>query len=382
MNSPIEIETALNAADHPIMVESAAQLEQALEAWLQCEVIGIDTEFVRERTWRADLGLVQLSDGERVWLVDPLKTGPLDPLSSLLNNPGIIKILHAPSEDLEVLLHTTGAVPEPLFDTQVACAMLGQSLQMGYHTAVEWLLSITIDKDETRSNWLHRPLRPAQLRYAALDVCLLPMMHRQLLAALRDLGRESWLAEDCDRLLTKAQTPADPELSWKRINGNNRLDGSSLEILKTLATWRDNEAQRRNLARGFVIKDRALMTIAHKKPGNLSALSDLDILHPRSIQRHGPELIAQVDQILQEGLTSEAPESLKPEHRNLMKDMRELVSQKATELSIEPALLASRRELEALILNPENEPIPERFLGWRNNIITTGLIALKDKFHD
>lgn len=382
MNNPIEIETALNAADHPIMVESAAQLEQALEAWLQCEVIGIDTEFVRERTWRADLGLVQLSDGESVWLVDPLKTGPLDPLSSLLNNPGIIKILHAPSEDLEVLLHTTGAVPEPLFDTQVACAMLGQSLQMGYHTAVEWLLSITIDKDETRSNWLHRPLRPAQLRYAALDVCLLPMMYRQLLAALKNLGRGNWLAEDCARLLTKAQTPADPELSWKRINGNNRLDGSSLEILKTLATWRDNEAQRRNLARGFVIKDRALMTIANKKPGNLSALSDLDILHPRSVQRHGPELIAQVDQILQQGLTSEAPDSLKPEHRNLMKDMRELVSQKATELSIEPALLASRRELEALILNPENEPIPERFLGWRNDIITTGLIALKDEFHD
>lgn len=382
MNSPIEIETALSAADHPIMVESAAQLEQALEAWLQCQVIGIDTEFVRERTWRADLGLVQLSDGKSVWLVDPLKTGPLDPLSSLLNNPGIIKILHAPSEDLEVLLHTTGAVPEPLFDTQIACAMLGQSLQMGYHTAVEWLLGITIDKDETRSNWLHRPLRPAQLRYAALDVCLLPMMHRQLLAALKDLNRESWLAEDCARLLTKAQTPADPELSWKRINGNNRLDGSSLEILKSLATWRDLEAQKRNLARGFVIKDKALMTIANKKPGNLSALSDLDILHPSSVQRHGSELIAQVDQILQEGLTSEAPDSLKPEHRNLMKDMRELVSQKATELSIEPALLASRRELEALILNPENEPIPERFLGWRNNIITTGLIALKDEFHD
>jgi ribonuclease D len=382
MNSPIEIETALSAADHPIMVESPAQLEQALEAWLQCQVIGIDTEFVRERTWRADLGLVQLSDGKSVWLVDPLKTGPLDPLSSLLNNPGIIKILHAPSEDLEVLLHTTGAVPEPLFDTQIACAMLGQSLQMGYHTAVEWLLGITIDKDETRSNWLHRPLRPAQLRYAALDVCLLPMMHRQLLAALKDLNRESWLAEDCARLLTKAQTPADPELSWKRINGNNRLDGSSLEILKSLATWRDLEAQKRNLARGFVIKDKALMTIANKKPGNLSALSDLDILHPSSVQRHGSELIAQVDQILQEGLTSEAPDSLKPEHRNLMKDMRELVSQKATELSIEPALLASRRELEALILNPQNEPIPERFLGWRNNIITTGLIALKDEFHD
>ena len=117
MNNKNEITTALNAADQPTMVESAAQLEQAVNDWSQCELIGIDTEFVRERTWRADLGLVQLSDGKTVWLVDPLKTGPLDPLSTLFSNQAITKILHAPSEDLDVLLYTTGAVPEPLFDT-------------------------------------------------------------------------------------------------------------------------------------------------------------------------------------------------------------------------------------------------------------------------
>ncbi len=196
-----EINIALAAADQPIMVESAEQLQQAIETWLGCEVIGIDTEFVRERTWRAELGLVQLSDGERVWLVDPLKTGPLHPLAALFEDKNTVKILHAPSEDLDVLLYTTGAVPEPLFDTQIACAMLGQSLQMGYHKTVEWLLGIIVDKGETRSNWCKRPLRPAQLHYAALDVILLPMMHRQLLTRLQDLGRENWLAEDCTLLL-------------------------------------------------------------------------------------------------------------------------------------------------------------------------------------
>ena len=380
MNNQNEIDIALRAADYPIMVESAQHLEQVVNDWLKCETIGIDTEFVRERTWRANLGLIQLSDGETVWLVDPLKTGPLDPLATLLDSQSITKILHAPPEDLDVLLYTTDAVPEPLFDTQIACAMLGQSLQMGYHTTVEWLLGIAIDKGETRSNWCHRPLRPAQLKYAALDVCLLPMMQIQLLAKLKDLNRESWLAEDCARLLTKARTPANPEQSWRRLNGNNRLDGSSLAILMSLATWRDQQAERRNLARGFVIRDNDLMTIANKKPGSLSALSDLNILHPNVLQRHGPALIANIDQILQQGLTAQAPDSLQPEHRQLMKDMRKLVQLKATELSIEPALLASRRELESLILSPEDEPIPERFLGWRKDIITTGLIELKEAF--
>lgn len=375
-----EIRTALSAAETPIMVESAKQLLEAVDEWLECDVIGIDTEFVRERTWRADLGLIQLSEGHKVWLVDPLKTGGLDPLAILLNQRGTLKTLHAPPEDLDVLLFTAGAVPDPLFDTQIACAMLGQPLQMGYHTTVEWLLGVTIDKDQTRSNWCQRPLRPAQLKYAALDVCLLPIMQRQLHAKLKDLGRESWLEEDCARLLTRARTPADPEQSWKRLNGNGRFDGPSLAMLQALAKWRDREAEKRNLARGFVIKDNDLLTIANKQPGSLSQLSDLNILHPKALQLHGPSLVTIVDEVLGQGLSAVAPATLTPEHRKLMSNMRKLVQEKASELSVDPALLASRRELESLILLPTGEPLPERFLGWRKDIITTGLIALKEAY--
>jgi ribonuclease D len=382
MNKKNEINVALAAAERPVMVESEAQLQQALNDLLGCKIIGIDTEFVRERTWRAELGLVQLSDGVTVWLVDPLKTGSLDPLARLFREPSIVKILHAPSEDLDVLLYNTGAIPDPLFDTQIACAMLGESLQMGYHKTVEWLLGISIDKGETRSNWCKRPLRQAQLKYAALDVCLLPMMYRQLLDRLKALGREEWLAEDCARLLAKALTPADPEQSWKRLNGNGRLDGSTLAVLQSLATWRDQEAERQNLARGFVIKDNDLMTIANQKPRSLDALTGLDVWHPKAIERHGPAMIANINDVLQQGLSATSPDVLKPEHRKLMNDMRKLVQQKATELSVDPALLASRRELEYLILSPEDEPLPERFLGWRKDIITDELIAIKEKFQD
>ena len=258
--------------------------------------------------------------------------------------------------------------------------MLGESLQMGYHKTVEWLLGVIVDKGETRSNWCKRPLRPAQLHYAALDVILLPMMHRQLLTRLQDLGRENWLAEDCARLLRKAQTPADPKQAWKRINGNGRLDGTSLAILQSLATWRDKEAERRNMARGFVIKDTALLTIANQQPDSLEALSELDIWHPKAIQRYGENLIASIDQVLEEGITAQAPDMLQPEHRKLMSDMRRLVLGKATELAVDPALLASKRELESLILSPLGEPLPERFLGWRKDITTDELIVLKDAF--
>ncbi|MFC1775971.1 ribonuclease D [Pseudomonadota bacterium] len=374
------IEVALAAADQPVMVESAEQLQDALGEWLNCDVIGIDTEFVRERTWRADLGLVQLSDGKKVWLVDPLKTGPLQVLAELFENQAIIKVLHAPSEDLDVLLYTTDSVPDPMFDTQTACAMLGEPLQMGYHKTVEWLLGITVDKGETRSNWIKRPLRPAQLHYAALDVCLLPMMHRHLEAKLVELNRLEWLEEDCTRLLDKALTPPEPDHSWKRINGNGRLDGTSLAILQSLAKWRDEEAERRNLARGFVIRDNALMTIANQQPRSLEALSELDVWHPKPIQHHGPTIIATIDHILEQGIHSDTPDLLLPKHRPMMDDMRKLVNEKASALSIDPALLASKRELESLILLPGDELLSERFMGWRYDIITSELVALKEKY--
>lgn len=379
MISKTEIGLAIAAADAAIMVETAEHLRQVIEQWQQCDVIGIDTEFVRERTYRADLGLVQISDGHEVWLVDPLTTGALDVFAPLYQHPSVTKILHAPSEDLGVLLYTTGVCPEPLFDTQIACAMLGQSLQMGYHKTVEWLLEIHIDKGETRSNWLKRPLRPAQLHYAALDVCLLPLMQRELCSRLEALDRLHWLQEDCNRMLQKARTPTIPADSWMRVNGNNRLDGVSLAILHKLAEWRELEADRRNLARGFVLKDAVLMTIARAQPATMDELSELDVVHPRVLERNGKALLSMVKRVIQSGLQAAPPASLDKAQRNLMADMREIVLNNSKELSVDPALLASKRELERLILTADGDKIPERFLGWRKTVISDELVALKEK---
>lgn len=361
------------------MIESDSQLQHWARVWRDLGVLGIDTEFVRERTWRADLGLVQVSDGETVWLVDPLKTGSLDPLSELFTHPSLIKVIHAPSEDLDVLLYTTGACPAPLFDTQVACALLGQPLQMGYHNTAEWLFGVTVDKGETRSNWCKRPLRPAQLHYAALDVCLLPVIHSELNNRLTELGRAGWLKEECARQVQHAQTPADPEQAWKRINGNGRLDETSLAVLKALATWRDLEAEKRNLARGFFVKDTALLELAKHKPGNQAALASLGILHPKVLERQGPAITRIIGKVVREDQMVSPQKMLTPSQRKLLAGMKSLVKKKSAELSIEPALLASKRHLEGLILSPPGGPLPERFTGWRKEVITDALVALMEQ---
>ena len=194
------ISKALSAAEHPVLLESAAQLEAAAREWQHSRTLGIDTEFVRERTYRADLGLVQISDGLTAWLVDPIAIGSLEPLTELMRRQETMKILHSGSEDLEVMLNDLGALPEPLVDTQVACAMLGKPLQLGYHHAVKWLFDIDIDKDQTRSNWCRRPLNSNQMHYAAMDVVLLPMMLSELRPRLEDSGRWQWLEEDVARM--------------------------------------------------------------------------------------------------------------------------------------------------------------------------------------
>ncbi len=366
MNYSNAIETALEAANSAILLNSAAQVSRAAKAWQRSEVLGLDTEFVRERTYYANIGLVQLSDGHSVWLVDPLVDGALGPLKSLLENQSISKIVHSPSEDLEVLLHAVGAAPEPMIDTQMACALLGQPLQMGYHSAAQWLLDVNVDKDQTRSNWCARPLRAAQLRYAALDVCLLPLMWEKLKHGLDEKSRLQWLEEDCNKTLQKSRQALDVSNSWQRIRGNSRLDGTGLAILQALAQWREHEARRRNLPRGFVMKDPVLMAISNRRMDSVTALESIDDLHPRAIERHGETISRLVKSVIASGHQLETVEPMPPAMRKQLLAMREMVQAKAKQLGVEAAVLASRRDLESLLQNVNNE-WPEKLQGWREH---------------
>jgi ribonuclease D len=372
------IDKALAAAKHPILLESAAQLESAGESWARSAVLGIDTEFVRERTYRAELGLVQVSDGETAWLVDPIAIRSYAPLRRMFEDPSVLKLLHSGSEDLEVLLNSIGALPEPLVDTQVACAMQGQSLQLGYHHAIRWLFDIEIDKDQTRSNWCKRPLSERQLHYAARDVVLLPLMWRTLAPRLEAAGRLDWLKVDVARMQDTAITPIDVDSVYARFSGLGRMDQATLQALKYLARWREGVASEKNRARGFVLSDAVLLKLARGRPSSREEIAAIDDIHPVALSRYQDALLREIREAGRDTAPVEKFDQLNPDQRRQLNRMKGLVEARARELSIEPALLASRRELEKLLRALANQdPLPQRFLGWRKAVITDALLASK-----
>jgi ribonuclease D len=369
------INKAIEAAEHPILLESPAQLKEAEETWVKSNILGIDTEFVRERTYRADLGLVQISDGETAWLLDPLAIKSYEPLCRMMEDPGILKLLHSGTEDLEVLLNAVGTLPEPLVDTQIACAMMGQSLQLGYNHALKWLFDVDIDKDQTRSNWCKRPLNERQLHYAAMDVVLLPQMLVTIRSQLLDAGRWSWLEEDVARMQRNALQTIDPENAYLRFPSIGRMGNETLQALKYLARWREQVANERNRARGFVISDSAMLQLAHTKPPTAGELRDIEDIHPVALSRYERILLELIADAAGDRTPVEKFEQLDDRQRQQLKNMRSIVQSRSAELGVDPALLASRRELEKLIRAlATGSPIPERFLGWRKEVFTDQLL--------
>ncbi len=370
------LRVALAAADKPIVVDTSEKLEQAAAEWANHALIGVDTEFLRERTYRAALGLMQLSDGETAWLVDPLALENLTPLRTFLENPEHEKVIHSGSEDFEVIHHQLGVQPAGALDSQIACALLGQSLQLGYHHAVNWLLDVEIEKDHTRSNWLRRPLSRGQLRYAALDVVLLPAMMERLRAELERLGRWSWMQEEVSRMQRKSTEDANPAHAWKRIGGAGSLSDKERSVLRALAGWRERIAAQKDTARGFIVPDAVLIVMARAMPSSHTALEQIDELHTKSIQRYGSVWL---------DLVAEAKSAVPPDplfqlstlHRKWLAAMRRTVAQAAAELKVDAALLASRKQLERLIArHVHSRDIPGRFKGWRYPVITEDLLKI------
>ena len=376
LQSSSKLQSVLAAAGKPLLVESAGTLEQAIQAWSRSEVLGLDTEFVRERTFRADLGLVQVFDGENCWLIDPMALGDLDPLADFLGNSTMMKVIHSGSEDMEVLFHRLGSVPRAIVDSQIACAMLGQPLQLGYHHAVDWLFGVEIEKDHTRSNWLRRPLSSGQLRYAALDVVLLPTMMRRLQVELGQLGRWAWLQEDVQRMIRASTQDVDPGRAWARIGGAGSLSDSERVVLSALAAWREHTAMEKNIARGFVVADSSLLAMARRKPHSKADLGQIEKLHPKAVERYGETWLALVAQAPSNPPVQPLPQ-LSRAQRTLLNTMRKRVAAIADSLKVDAALLASRKQLERLIFTySQSGRLPERFDGWRKAVVTAELLEI------
>jgi len=377
MTQSSQLASAKIAAEQPQILSNDKDLFTASQNWQAAEVLAIDTEFVRERTYFAALGLIQISDGVTVWLVDPLEIDDFTPLKDLFTNPDILKILHSPSEDLEILLQYFACLPEPMFDSQLAAAALGQPLQISYQKLLQWQLEIEIDKGETRSNWLQRPLRKSQLHYAAMDVAYLPMVYQQLATQLHQQNRYHWVRQDSQIQLDKARLPVDTQTLYFKYRDAWRLDNRQRQILQNLYIWREETAIKRNLPRSFVVKDSDLNAIAVAMPSSLSELKECGELHHHSIRRHGEKILQIVagNTINSSPINNSAkpPIPLSSEEKACLQTLKTAVAKIAASLEIDPANIASRRELEFLIRNRPLAQLPARFSGWRESVLANEL---------
>jgi len=359
-----QISAAQSAVDHAIWVGPADAGSQSEPDW-RARTLGIDTEFVRERTFYPKPGLIQLSDGDRVWLIDPIERSDFSSLESVLLDSDTTKILHSVGEDLEIFRILTGVLPQPLFDTQIAAAMLGNPLQCRYEHLVEQCFGVELAGGQGRSDWCHRPLAPRLLEYAAQDVIWLPRLHEILRESLDRSGRLPWLEEDCQRLIDRAGTnqSGQPIL---RVKGAGRLRDSQLGWLDRLAQWRDTEAQRRDLPRSFVVRDEALLDLAENAE-QAGSFAQATAALPHPVRRRYGETF---QRLLEAGPTAgfqRPPEltQLTQEQRQAVKQAQNEVRDIAEELGIEPALIASKRELTRLIRGER----PDWLNGWRAELV-------------
>ncbi|MBV8199277.1 MAG: ribonuclease D [Acidobacteria bacterium] len=366
----------------PVRVETAAALRAAAERWLAAPAVALDTEFVRERTFFPRLGLIQVNDGEAIYLLDPLAVEDLAPLAELCRAAGTLKVLHSASEDVEVFYRALGAVPAPLFDTQVAAGLAGLGTSLGYQRLVAALLALDLPKGETRTDWLARPLSARQLAYAAEDVAYLLPLYERLASELAALGRLHWALEDSAALLDVSRLETDAAVMYRRVRGAARLGRRQLGVLRALAAWRDGEARRRDLPRGFVLRDEALLELAVRQPASLEELRQVPGLEPQQAARDGAGWLALIGEALALADEELPPEPWRPPgsaaSRELEQRLRSVVRECAAALGLPPELLAPRRAVEAVWKSALSDPEPrlprDLRAGWRRAVVGEALL--------
>ncbi|MED5238882.1 MAG: ribonuclease D [Pseudomonadota bacterium] len=346
----------------------------AIGSWLDSLAPGspmyLDTEFMRERTFWPELALVQVHDGDAIRLIDTPRITPAA-LAPLFRQHTLV--MHACSEDLEAIASYTGAYPAAIEDTQIAAALTGEDMQLGYQKVVQMLLGVELPKGATRTNWLKRPLSEEQLHYAEDDVKYLPQVTSILRERLTALGRMDWWQEECDRLLAQASREELPEDAWRGVKGAGLLPDDARAVLSVLAPWRNRMARERNLPKSFVIKDAQLLDLARARGGHRGILADVG-LHPKSIRRDGEALLALIAEGQQVAPPPPLPGPPDAHEKKMAKALRSKVGQVADQVGLKPDVLMRRRWLESLIRNPER--VPEPLTGWRNAIITQPLLEL------
>jgi len=365
-------------------IDSEKDLRRVCGELADAKVLYLDTEFHREKTYYPNFALLQIADREHCYLIDPLAISDLKPVWALLLSPHAVKVFHAARQDLEIIVREAGALPLPLFDTQIAAALLGYGQQVGFGNLVQRLAKTSLPKLESFSDWLSRPLARQQLVYAADDVIYLRPVYQALLQELEASGRLDWVQEEMATLCDPTTYDNDCRDIFWRVKGVTRLKGQQLAVLRELACWREHEAKRLDIPRKRVISDELLVELARRPHLSMDDMERMRGLNSGQIQRFGQALIS----AWQKGHDcpkAEWPLTARRERPSDGTDVRlelldALMRLRADEERISPHLLASKDELSLLASwaghRSNTEPDIPCLHGWRRTLIGDDLLRM------
>ena len=342
------------------------KIKQFCDQARKTQWVSIDTEFLRERTYYAQLCLVQLRAGDEACCIDILNITDFQPLSELLADESVVKIFHAARQDVETLLHTVGVLPKPIFDTQLAAAFCGCDMQIAYSSLVEQELGIELASSQARTDWSRRPLSDKQIEYALSDVEHLYDLRQIMLEKLHAQGKLDWFEQETQTLYEEQLYLINPAQAYMRLNGSSfKLEAQY--IIKILAEWREQIAQKQNIPRNWVMNDDGLYTLAVKQPASEQALRDLRKFSNRFINKYAQQIITLLQNI-EVGDTTiwQKVEGLSKQEKSECSRLMKIVRSESEKLGIAQALLATRKDIEKLYRKQHSRKLLET---WRKEVI-------------
>lgn len=335
------------------------------------ESLGLDTEFMREDSFFAELCLVQVATEAQILLIDPLTDGDgAATWNELLDRDWT---LHSGRQDVEVIQQSTGQLPRSLFDTQIAAGLLGYPPQLGYASLVHELFGVELKKTQTRADWRKRPLSRAMEAYAAEDVAYLIEARERLAERLAEMGRAGWAEEDSAALLDVSLYEPDTQDAIGRLKAARNLKGQARTAARALATWREARAISRNRPRQWIMRDAVLVEIARRRPSSVDELAEIEGLAPATVRHSGTELIGLVRETAGRTERYRPPSPPSEADKALLKTLQTEVARTAEELNVAAEILAPRRELAAAVRGEQESRV---FSGWRRQAIGNRLLEI------
>lgn len=365
-----------------VLVTHEAALGIAVEAAEKAGRVGLDTEFMREKTYRAQLCLVQIAAGDEIFVIDPLEVD-VTPLRDVIADPAIELLLHAGRQDLELFNDLFHVVPTNVFDVQAAAGFAGHGASLSYGKLVEATLGISLEKGESYTDWCRRPLTDRQLIYAADDVRYLGPVADKLEEELDKDGRLAWARGEMAALEDPASYAFEPRDAWLRVKGRGNLSGRQLAVLRELAEWREQEAARRDIPRGWVVKDPTLIELARRSPTSAQALRQIRGLPSKEAERSAGAIAAAVRRGREaESITTSKPPSRSAQERaRMLSGLADAVVRSRCEAAgVATELVVTRGEVEALLLDTFSGTIDESrhrvLAGWRRELVGDAILGL------